>query len=71
VNCGPFEPGQVVTIGGVDWQIFPMCNKDVGYGETGGDGSGPGNVQPDDFGNWDLNIGGGTERWGIAVLHEA
>ena len=71
VNCEPFEPGQVISIGGQDWQIFPMCNRDVLYGETGGDASGPGNIQPDSGGNYDLNIGGGTERWGIAVLHEA
>jgi hypothetical protein len=71
VNCAPFELGQVVSIGGQDWQIFPMCNKDVAYGETGGDGSGPGNIQPNSIGDYRLNIGGATERWGIAVLHEA
>ena len=72
INCAPFELGQVVTIGGIDWQVFPMCNKTAPYEGTNGDGSGPGNIQPDpDDGVYRYNIGGGTERWGIAVLHEA
>ena len=70
INCQPFENGQIVSIGGQNWQVFPMCNKFLPYGETGGDGSGPGNIQPDGS-TFRLNIGGATERWGIAVLHEA
>lgn len=72
INCQSFELGQVVTIGNQDWQIFPMCNKSAPYDEKLDDTSGPGNIRPDpDDGEYKYNIGGATERWGIAVLHEA
>lgn len=69
VNLAPFQTGEVITVGGEDWQVFPLSNRLTAYGARAADPAGhPGNLQPDSGGNYDYNMGLSTENYGIAVL---
>jgi len=69
VNLAPFQVGEVITVGGEDWQVFPLVTRSVAYGERNPDPAAhPGNLQPDSGGNYDYNMGLSTENYGLAVL---
>ncbi len=72
INISSFEPGQTVSVGNQNWRVFPLCNKVNPFGGEVWDfpDRGPGNVQPNEDGDYDYHIGGGTENLGIAILEE-
>lgn len=70
INIDAFDPGEVVSIGGEQWQVFPLCNKWLPYGTSPGMGVGPGTFTPGSSTTLYYNMGGSTERWGVAVKRE-
>lgn len=72
VNINDLDPTQVVSIGGEDWQVFPLCNKYLPYGNdfTPTQGQGPGILTPGSSSTAFYNMGGATEFMGVAVKRE-
>jgi len=70
IKADIFGEGQVITVGGLEWQVFPMGSTRYAYGESIPVEEGLGGVYPSSDGNMRYQYRMGTEWLGIAILRE-